>query len=61
MNWDQPNVPFSHSKFLYKHDNQSIVQWKVASLEPNSTSVYDVGFTKYVTFLYFQTIHRGSA
>jgi hypothetical protein len=54
MNWDQPNVPFSHSKFLYKHDNQSIVQWKVASLEPNSTTVYDVGFTMILVMPKFQ-------
>jgi ubiquitin-protein ligase len=44
MTWDQPNVPLSHSYFLNKHDNQSIVQWKVALLEPNSTTVYDAGF-----------------
>ena len=45
MTWDQPNVPLSHNYFLNKHDNQSIVQWKVALLEPNSTAVYDAGFT----------------
>ena len=54
MTWDQPNVPLSHSYFLNKHDNQSIVQWKVALLEPNSTTVYDAGFSMIAVMFKFK-------